>query len=100
MPGWRFPIFRSPTAGSGRTRAPKPSRSYNAQRVSVNAENPITAFQIELQMAHRIVALAILILTALRMANASDVMPGTAGSNGIRRNRRRARQLHAFHCSG
>jgi cytochrome c oxidase assembly protein subunit 15 len=34
---------------------------YNAQRVSINAENPITAFQIELQMAHRIVALAILI---------------------------------------
>jgi cytochrome c oxidase assembly protein subunit 15 len=37
--------------------------SYNAQRVSINAENPITAFQIELQMAHRVVALAILILT-------------------------------------
>ncbi len=34
---------------------------YNAQRVSVNGENPITAFQIYLQMAHRIVALAILI---------------------------------------
>ena len=39
--------------------------SYNAQRVSINAENPITAFQIELQMAHRVVALAILILTAV-----------------------------------
>jgi cytochrome c oxidase assembly protein subunit 15 len=38
---------------------------YNAQRVSINAENPITAFQIELQMAHRVVALAILILTAI-----------------------------------
>jgi cytochrome c oxidase assembly protein subunit 15 len=38
---------------------------YNAQRVSINAENPITAFQIELQMAHRVVALAILILTAV-----------------------------------
>jgi cytochrome c oxidase assembly protein subunit 15 len=38
--------------------------SYNAQRVSINAENSITAFQIELQMAHRAVALAILILTA------------------------------------
>jgi cytochrome c oxidase assembly protein subunit 15 len=34
---------------------------YNAQRVSINAENPITAFQIELQMAHRVVALVILI---------------------------------------
>jgi cytochrome c oxidase assembly protein subunit 15 len=39
--------------------------NYNAQRVSINAENPITAFQIELQMAHRVVALAILILTAI-----------------------------------
>jgi len=39
--------------------------SHNAQRVSMNAENPITAFQIELQMTHRIVALAILILTAV-----------------------------------
>jgi cytochrome c oxidase assembly protein subunit 15 len=38
---------------------------YNAQRVSINAENPITAFQIELQMAHRVVALAILILTVV-----------------------------------
>jgi cytochrome c oxidase assembly protein subunit 15 len=38
---------------------------YNTQRVSINAENPITAFQIELQMAHRVVALAILILTAV-----------------------------------
>jgi cytochrome c oxidase assembly protein subunit 15 len=37
---------------------------YNAQRISINAENPITAFQIELQMAHRVMALAILILTA------------------------------------
>ena len=36
---------------------------YNTQRVSVNAGNPITAFQIVLQMAHRVVALAILILT-------------------------------------
>jgi cytochrome c oxidase assembly protein subunit 15 len=39
--------------------------SYNAQRVSINAENPITAFQIELQMAHRVVALAILICVGI-----------------------------------
>jgi cytochrome c oxidase assembly protein subunit 15 len=39
--------------------------SYNAQRVSINAENPITAFQIELQMAHRVVALAILICVGM-----------------------------------
>jgi len=35
---------------------------YNAQRMDVNGENPITAFQIELQMFHRIVALTIGIL--------------------------------------
>ena len=37
---------------------------YNAQRMDVNGENPITAFQIELQMFHRIVALTIGILVA------------------------------------
>jgi cytochrome c oxidase assembly protein subunit 15 len=37
---------------------------YNAQRMSVNGENPITAFQIELQLLHRLVALAIFILVA------------------------------------
>jgi heme a synthase len=39
--------------------------SYNAHRVSVTEEAPITAFQIELQMAHRVVALAIFILVAV-----------------------------------
>ena len=37
---------------------------YNAQRTPVNGINPITVFQIELQMAHRLAALAILILVA------------------------------------
>jgi cytochrome c oxidase assembly protein subunit 15 len=37
---------------------------YNARRMDVNGENPITAFQIELQMFHRIVALTIGILVA------------------------------------
>jgi len=37
---------------------------YNAQRMEVNGENPITAFQVLLQMAHRLVALAIFILVA------------------------------------
>ena len=32
---------------------------YNAQRMDVNGENPITVFQIILQMLHRLVALAI-----------------------------------------
>jgi cytochrome c oxidase assembly protein subunit 15 len=34
---------------------------YNAERVEVSAENPITAFQIELQMVHRLMAAAILV---------------------------------------
>ena len=38
--------------------------SYNALRVSVTEEAPITAFQIELQMVHRVLAVAILILVA------------------------------------
>jgi cytochrome c oxidase assembly protein subunit 15 len=38
---------------------------YNAERVDVISENPITAFQIILQMIHRLVALAILIFVAV-----------------------------------
>jgi cytochrome c oxidase assembly protein subunit 15 len=37
---------------------------YNAERVEVVTETPITAFQIMLQMAHRMVALAILVAVA------------------------------------
>jgi cytochrome c oxidase assembly protein subunit 15 len=37
---------------------------YNARRMSVTEEAPITVLQIELQMVHRVVALAILILVA------------------------------------
>jgi cytochrome c oxidase assembly protein subunit 15 len=36
--------------------------AYNAQRADVNGENSITAFQIVLQMVHRVVALAIFCL--------------------------------------
>jgi cytochrome c oxidase assembly protein subunit 15 len=36
--------------------------SYNARRVSVTEEAPITAFQVQLQMAHRVMALVITIL--------------------------------------
>jgi len=38
-------------------------QSYSEHRMNVIAEGPITAFQIILQMIHRIVALAILVLT-------------------------------------
>ena len=37
---------------------------YNAQRVEAISENPITAFQIVLQMVHRMAALAILVTVA------------------------------------
>ena len=36
-------------------------QNYNAQRLETMAANPITAFQIGLQMAHRLMALAILV---------------------------------------
>ncbi|MGP8198123.1 MAG: COX15/CtaA family protein [Limisphaerales bacterium] len=39
--------------------------SYNQNRLEASGENPITAFQIELQMAHRIAALAILVAVSL-----------------------------------
>jgi cytochrome c oxidase assembly protein subunit 15 len=38
---------------------------YNADRVEVSAHNPITVFQIGLQMAHRIMALTITALVAV-----------------------------------
>ena len=38
---------------------------YNTRRVEVNGENPITPFQIELQMIHRGMALAIFFLVAV-----------------------------------
>ena len=61
---------------------------YNAQRVSINAENPITAFQIELQMAHRIVALAILILTAHCAHGGAAGRPGLNGRSESAERRR------------
>ena len=36
--------------------SPAAIAGYNAQRIGINGENPITAFQIILQMAHRLVA--------------------------------------------
>ena len=54
---------------------------YNADRMDVISENPITAFQIVLQMAHRIVALAIFIgvaVCAWRAWNIGAPVSGTA----------------------
>jgi len=66
--------------------SPDAVAQYNAKRMAVNGENPITAFQIELQMAHRITALAIFILTALcawqarRQLGGKDVLAKLAGA--------------------
>jgi len=38
---------------------------YNQNRTEILGDNPVTAFQIELQMAHRIAALAILVVVGL-----------------------------------
>jgi heme a synthase len=59
---------------------------YNAQRASVNGINPITAFQIELQMTHRLMALAIFVLVAVcagqawRRLGSRDALTKLAGS--------------------
>jgi cytochrome c oxidase assembly protein subunit 15 len=45
--------------------SPDAVAGYNAHRVEINGENPITPFQIELQMVHRLMALAIFILVAV-----------------------------------
>jgi cytochrome c oxidase assembly protein subunit 15 len=51
---------------------------YNAERIEINGENPITAFQIELQMVHRIVAVLILIAVAACAWMAREMgAPGT-----------------------
>jgi len=49
---------------------------YNAQRVEVLAANPITASQIALQMAHRLLALAILGAVALAAWSARRTLGG------------------------
>jgi cytochrome c oxidase assembly protein subunit 15 len=41
--------------------SPEAIAGYNAHRVEINGENPITAFQVILQMVHRIVAFLILL---------------------------------------
>jgi cytochrome c oxidase assembly protein subunit 15 len=45
--------------------SPDAMSRYNAEHMDVISQNPITAFQIILQMVHRIIALAIFILVAI-----------------------------------
>lgn len=51
---------------------------YNQQRVEITTANPITAFQIWLQLVHRLVALAILIgvATVAWRTRTGEVAPG------------------------
>ena len=52
---------------------------YNANRTEVISENPITSFQIILQMVHRMVALAIFVLVSVCAGRAWSIgTPGTA----------------------
>jgi len=45
--------------------SPEAIQHYNAQRIEITNINPITAFQVVLQMVHRIIALAIFICVVL-----------------------------------
>jgi len=45
--------------------SPEAVAQYNAARVEVSAHNPITAFQIGLQMVHRLIAAAIIVAVAV-----------------------------------
>ena len=61
---------------------------YNEQRIEIITANPITAFQIELQMAHRMVALLILASVAfcvwkVRRSGVSRSGPARAGQAGM-----------------
>ena len=47
---------------------------YNAERMEITAVNPITSFQVILQMAHRLVALAILIGVVLCASQAKRLL--------------------------
>lgn len=49
---------------------------YNAQRIEIIAANPITAFQIGLQMTHRLMALSILAAVAFSAWSARRVLGG------------------------
>ncbi len=55
---------------------------YNQARGEVTATNPITAFQIGVQMVHRFMALAILLSVAWLAGAARRSQPGTALSRG------------------
>ena len=51
-------------------------QSYNAHRMEMNGENPITAFQVNLQMIHRLVAYAIFLGVAAAAMRARKKLGG------------------------
>lgn len=55
--------------------SPEAVARYNAERVEVLAQNPITAFQIDLQMAHRLMALAILFAISACLVKINQAVP-------------------------
>jgi cytochrome c oxidase assembly protein subunit 15 len=52
---------------------------YNARRMDINGENPITAFQVNLQMIHRFIAYAIFLGVAAAAFLARKKLGGTDG---------------------
>jgi cytochrome c oxidase assembly protein subunit 15 len=68
--------------------SPEAVARYNAVRMDINGENPITGFQVVLQMVHRLVAVIILLgvaaaaplETAGKRGWADQVCLGVAGS--------------------
>ena len=61
---WQFAIFPLAYGKIWPDTSAAAVARYNANRKEINGENPITAFQITLQMAHRVTALAILVMVA------------------------------------
>src|SRR3984957_12914677 len=59
--------------------SPEAIASYNEQRIEINGENPITAFQVVLHMIHRLVALLIFLGVAAAAALAVKKLGGRDG---------------------
>ncbi len=59
--------------------SPEAIASYNAHRVEINGEKPITAFQVNLQMIHRLVAYAIFLGVAAAAMRARKKLGGGDG---------------------
>jgi cytochrome c oxidase assembly protein subunit 15 len=63
--GLSIPDFPTAYGKAWPDTSPAAVQRYNQNRIDVFGDNPITAFQIELQMAHRLAALAILLTVSV-----------------------------------